>query len=133
MLRRELLTLRDPDFPAFGQPFHDMDQDLPGFSGVNRPLRHGWRARSHLYNQGEPTTAQYIQQVKAVVDFGLRVSANSSPGRSPECVSVAVDRAIAHDLSRIVDRFSSLQIPTRVRGDEGVEVYRRLVVPDEGA
>src|ERR1039458_7774853 len=34
------------------------------FSSENRYLRRGWRARSHLQNQGKATTAQYIKGVR---------------------------------------------------------------------
>src|SRR2546426_10516872 len=41
--------------------------------------------------------------------------------------------AKAYDLSRIIDRTSTLQIQRRVRRDEGVEIHRHFILPDEGS
>jgi hypothetical protein len=40
-----------------------------------------------------------------------------SVGGSQECVNFAVYQAVAHYLSKIIDRFSSLQIPWRAGRD----------------
>jgi hypothetical protein len=53
--------------------------------------------------------------------------------RRQESVSFAVYRAVARDLSRIIERLSSLQIPRRVLRNEFIEVHRNFVLPDEGA
>jgi hypothetical protein len=50
-----------------------------------------------------------------------------------ESVSFAMYRAVARDLSSVIDRFSSLQIPGRVSRDEGVEVHQDFVFPEDGA
>ena len=56
-------------------------------SSENRYLRRGWRARSHLQNQGEATTAQYI--------MGVHFGRSAAGGVPLACIILAALRVSA--------------------------------------